>query len=159
MTTKHQLVADAFGELALAVNDFDITPEEEAQALRRLETLMATWASQGIRVGYVFGSDLDAESGLPLVADEAVYMALAVRLAAGKGKQLPPNTLRNAKAAYDALISAIARDQVQQQQLASGTPRGAGRKAWRTLNQPYVTAPNIDPLQVSADGGLDLLGN
>jgi hypothetical protein len=160
--TKRQLVEEAFGELALASFDFDLSPEEMDAGLRRLDTMMATWQSIGIQVGYSMAtsqddSDLDRQSGIAMNAVEAVYMNLACRIAAGKGKALPAQTLKNAKAAYDALVVNIAKGQVQEQQLAAGTPRGQGRKPWRSIN-PYVTAPDTRPLQVGGDGGLDMTG-
>lgn len=161
--TKRQLIAEAFAELALAGYAFDIDPEEEQGALRRLDTMMATWGSQGLQLGYAFGtspddSDLDQAAGIPLEAVEAVYLALAIRIAAGKGKTLAATTTRTAKAAFDALMSRAASAQVQEQQLASGTPRGAGRKPWRTVNAPFVPIPNVDPLQNTTDGGLNFSG-
>lgn len=156
---KRQLIADAFGELALAGYDFDISPDEEQAAARRLDMMMATWSTQGLQLGYQLSTspdsiDLDADSGLPLHAVEAVVMQLAVRIAASKGKALAPSTSRNAKGAYDALMSRAASDQVQQQQLPSGTPRGAGSKAWRSINRAFFPVPDKSPLQSADDGGL-----
>lgn len=161
--SKRQLIEEAYGELALADYDFDITPEEMQAALRRLDTMMATWGSQGLQLGYLFGttpddSDLDQDAGIPLEAVEATYLNLAIRIAASKGKVLAGSTVRAAKFAYDALMSRVASAQVQEQQLASGTPRGAGRKPWRTVNQPFVPIPNVDPLQNTTDNGLDFTG-
>lgn len=161
--TKRQLIEDAFGELALAGYVFDLSPEELQAALRRLDTMMATWGSQGLQLGHAAsatpdGSDLDQDSGIPLEAVEAVYMGLAVRLAASKGKALASSTLRTAKAAFDALMSRAASADVQEQQLASGTPRGAGRKPWRTIHRPFVPTPDVSPLQGSTDGGLTFTG-
>ena len=158
--TKRQLIADAFGELAMASYDFDISPEEEHAALRRLNTMLATWSAQDLQLGYHQNAsaetvDLDEPSGLALYAVEAVVSQLALRIAASKGKVLPASTKTAAKAAYDALIAKVAAEQVQQQQLASGTPRGAGRKPWRTLNQHFVQVPDTSPLQSAADGGLN----
>lgn len=155
--TKRELISEAYGELALAGYEFDITPEEQQAALRRLDTMMATWDAQGVRLGYLLGlspteSSLDADSGLPLFAVEAVYMALAVKLAASKGKQLLPSTGRAAKQAYDAMLSRLVSNQVQPQQLRSGTPMGAGNKPGRC--SPFVSAPNTDTLQTTANGDL-----
>jgi len=161
--TKGQIIADAFAELALANFDFDISPEEEALALRKLNTMMATWGALSIHLGFHMNAsattvDLDEPSGLPMYAVEAVVQNLAVRLAASKGKTLPRSTLTGAKQAYDALINKVAAEQVQQQQLPSGTPRGAGRKPWRTINQHFVPTPDTSPLQSAADGGLTFTG-
>lgn len=161
--SKRDLVSEAFGELALAGYDFDLSPEEMLFGLRRLDTMMASWLAIQIQVGYAFGtspsdSDLDQDSGLQLFAVEAVYLSLAARLAAGKGKALPASTKAAIKAAYDALVSRVASDQVQEQQQRANTPRGAGSKGWRLTNQPFVTTPDTGPLQVADDGGLDFTG-
>lgn len=156
MWTKRELVAEAYGELALAGYTFDITPEEQQAALRRLDTMMATWEARGIRVGYAFPSgpgtsDLDTPSGLPDAAVETVYLNLAIRLAPGTGKQLQPSTLTNARAGYDTLLWAAAHP--QQQQLPNTLPRGAGNKPWRT-QQPFFPRPDDSPLGISQGGDL-----
>lgn len=159
MWTKRQIIAEAFAELAIAGHVFDLTPDELAWGLRRLDTMIATWVSQGVALPYTQSlgaddSDLDQDAGIPLEAVEAVYLGLAVRLAAGKGKTLANSTKATAKAAFDALLSRNAADAVTEQQLASGTPRGAGRKPWRTVNRPFIPDPNTSPLQGDASGGL-----
>lgn len=161
--TKAQLIADAFGELALAAYDFDISPEEELAALRKLNAMLAAWEARGIRLGWHANAsatteDLDEPSGLPLFSVEAVVQHLAIRIAASKGKSLPQSTLGVAKAAFDAMVSKLASEQVQEQQLPSGTPRGAGQKAWRSMGRPFVPLPDTSPLQLAADGGLNLTG-
>ena len=115
--TKRQIITEAYAELALAGYNFDLQPEELQTALRKLDAMMATWAGRGVEVGYAFGaspdaSDLDQDSGLPLVATEAVYLGLAVALAAGMGKTLPRSTTLNAKTAYDGLLSYVANQEV-----------------------------------------------
>ena len=162
--SKRDLVGEAYAELALAGWNFDLSPEELQFGLRRLDTMMASWLALEIQVGYAFGtspsdSDLDQDSGLQLFAVEAVYLSLAARLAAGKGKVLPASTKAAIKAAYDSLVSRVASDQVQEQQQRSNTPRGAGTKGWRLTNQPFVTTPDTGPLQNADDGSLDFTGN
>ena len=164
MWTRRQLIAEAFAELALAGYVYDISPEEEQAAARRLDTLMGTWLAQGVQVGFAFaadstGADLDTDSGLDLMAVEAVYMALALRIAAGKGKALAPSSKATAKAAYDSLISRLATQQAQQTQLRSGVPKGAGSRPRLVPNQPFLTNPNTTPIQNASDGGLTLTGN
>lgn len=157
--TKREIVEEAFGELALAAFDFDLTPEELQAALRRLDAQMAMWNGAGIVLGYAFGltpadSDLDQDSGLPLIAIEATYLGLACRLASSKGKAIPARTSGNAKMAYDALLVALASDITIEQQLNSMTPLGAGNRGRRT----FVGRPNTDPLQIDSGGDLQFLG-
>jgi hypothetical protein len=160
--SKRDLVNEAYAELALAGYDFDLSPEEMQFGLRRLDTMMASVFAD-LPLGYAFGTspsdtDLDQDSGLALFAVEAVYLALAIRIAAGKGKVLATPTKGNAKAAFDALVSRLASEQVQEQQLRTGTPRGAGAKPWRSYGRPFTSTPDTGPLQVADDGGLDFTG-
>lgn len=155
--SKRQIIEEAFAELALAGYVFDLSPEVLEKALRRLDTMMATWQAKGVNVGYAIGltpgsGDLDQDSGVPLVATEAVYMSLAVRLAAGEGKQLPASTLRTTAEAVNALHSHIARGAVRQQQLRAGTPMGASPY----YGEPFSAEPDTNPLRAAADGGLAL---
>jgi hypothetical protein len=157
--SKRDLVNEAYAELALAGYEFDLDPDELQFGLRRLDLLMASWMALSINLGYAFGtspddSDLDQDSGLPLYATMAACLALAINIAAGKGKAVPSTTRTGAKSAYDAMVSKLASDQAQQSPLRSGTPRGAGAKSWRTFNQPFAAQPDTSPLQVGDDGGL-----
>lgn len=146
--TKLQLVDGAYAELAIAGYDFDITPEEYQWALGRLDGLMATWAGQQITLPFAFGAGLDADSGLPLTAEEAVVLNLACRLAAGKGKTLASSTKAAAKQAFDAMLIGIAHQQVQPVQYRTGTPSGQGNRAnWGLGRRPFLPPPDTDPLQ------------
>jgi hypothetical protein len=157
--TKEQLIDEAFAELRLAGYTFDITPEEKQTALRRMDTMMATWEAKGVRVGYPLpsspdDSNISDDSGLPDSATEAVFLNLAKRLAPGFGKQLSAQTLSAARDAYDTLLWAAARP--PQQQLPSTTPRGAGNRPWRNAVSPFFPVPETDPLTLSAGGDLDI---
>lgn len=159
--TKRQLVDEAYTELAMAGYVFDISPEELQSGLRRLDAMMASWAAKGLQLPYNFGGDpteaaLDQPSGLPLTATEAAYLNLAVRIAAGKGKAVSPTTLATATAAYDALMSRLAHEQVQPVQLRAGVPLGAGNRGLRAV---YITTPTTEPLQIADDGGLQFNGS
>lgn len=162
--TKRQIVEKAFSELALAGYVFDLDPEELDDALTSLDTMMASWSALDVNCGYAFGTspddtDLDQDSGLPLIAVEAVYLGLAIKVAATKGKQLRPSTLSGARRAKDALLAWIARQQLRQQQFRTGLPAGAGNKAWRTCNRPFLPIPDTSPLQLADDGGLSFTGD
>lgn len=160
MWSKLQIVSEAFSELALQGYAFDITPDEQQTALRRLDTMLATWAAKGARLGYAFptdptDSDLDAASGLPDYAVETVYLNLAIRLAAGLGKQLSPDTRRIARDGYDVLLWAAA--QPIPQQLPHTMPRGAGNKPYG-FGRPFFSPPNTEQLSSRDPGTLDILG-
>lgn len=159
--SRRKIVQKAFGELALAGYEWDMSPEEEGDAVDRFDALMAEWLALGINLGQTFSADpdedtLDNDSGLPMIAVSAAYLALAVRLAASKGKQLLQSTVQEASRSYAALLSFVAHRDVQQQQLSDRLPRGAGAKPWRTNMRPFMSTPNTGPIRGTDDGGLAL---
>lgn len=160
MWTKRDIITEAFAELSLAGYEFDIQPEEEQTALRRLDTMMATWEARGIRLGYALpaspdDSDPDQDSGLPDGATEAVYLNLAVRLAPGFGKVLAGDTRKAARDAFEPLLWAAAAP--REQQLPQVLPRGAGNKALRRTGNPFNPPPDGSPLRAAGNGDLDIL--
>ena len=90
--TKRYVVTEAYAELALAGYVFDLTPDELLWASGRLDMLMGTWLESGIDLDYPVPDgpalDLDVVTNIESWAVEAVVLALAVRIAAAKGKQL-----------------------------------------------------------------------
>lgn len=160
--TKKKLVEHAYDELALSGYVFDLSPEEYAYAARKLESMIAMWGADGLPLPYALDAsdepDLDAESGLPLVATSAVYLGLAKIIAASKGKQLSPGTLAAAYEAKNALIGLEVGRNVGQQQQKAGMPLGAGRKSWGYYGSPFATEPDTDPLRIEGGGGLEFNG-
>lgn len=158
--TKEQIVAEAYGELALQGYVFDLSPDEMQTGLNRLDLLMAKWEGKGIRLGYPMpsspdDSDLSQDSNLPLHAVEPAFMNLAVSLAAGLGKTVTNETKRAAREGLAMLTTAAAYP--QEQQIPSTMPRGAGNRPWRFITQPFYPRPDQDPLQISQGGGLNVL--
>ena len=154
MWTKGQIIAKAFGELALAGFVVDISPEEQIEAGSTMDTMMAEWEAKGIRIGYAFSSGPDADdasmaSGLPDSAVRAVYCSLAVALAPSYGKQLAQTTKAAAASGYRLLLGqAVAAIAKQGQQQPTTLPVGAGsRLQGRTY--PFFPPPTVDPLPVS----------
>jgi hypothetical protein len=153
MRTKQQLIEDAYGEMGLASYTFDLEPEEMQTALRRMDAMWATWEAAGIRQGYNFPGGLSDDSGLPDVANEPTFCELAIRLAPGKGKQINPDTKRNARDGLAALYAIAAMP--MEQQRPSTMPRGAGNKTWRGPCGTFYPTPTFDPLV--ADSSDDLI--
>ncbi|MES3022747.1 MAG: packaged DNA stabilization gp4 family protein [Pseudomonadota bacterium] len=155
--TKQQLIEQAFAEIGLSVNVFNISPENLQSALRNMDAMMGTWNGRGIRVGYGLpatpaDSVLDDLSGVPDSASEAVYLNLALRIAPAFGKAVGTETKANARAAYEVLLSLAAFP--PEQQLPNTLPRGAGQKPWR-YQRPFMPTP-VDPLvDTQGDGQID----
>lgn len=132
--TKQQLIEQAFGELALAHFVFDLDADTIESALRILDTMMAEWFELGIDVGYLLPSTPDDsnagdDSGLPYSTGATVWSNLAMRLAAGRGKNLTAQTITMATTGYNRLLGVAVSPAAGQ---SSGLPLvGAGNKPWR----------------------------
>lgn len=167
MWTKQQIVEQAFDELALAGFTFDLDPGQLESALRRLDTMMAAWGAVGISLGYLLpanpdDSNLDDETGIPDSAVEAVYLNLAVKMAASRGKNLTTETKAAAKRGYDQLLGEAARRQARPTPMPNTMPRGAGNKPWRGIGdrffagaRPAAVTVEPAPEPIPDDAGAD----
>jgi hypothetical protein len=156
--TKRQFITQAFEEIGLAAYVFDLTPEQLDSALRRMDAMVAGWNANGVRIGYPLpgspeASNIDAESGVPDYANEAIYLGLALRLAPGFGKTVSAETKQFADMAYSNLANQTALP-TPERQMPSTMPRGQGQKPWRNFNNPFV-APPEEPLLAGSDGAID----
>lgn len=160
MWTKRQLIEQAYESFGLASYVFDLSPEQMISALNSLDSMMASWGAVGVRLGYLLPSspdqsDLDQESGLPDYANEAVFLALAIRRAPTVGKALSRDTKVDAKGAYDRMLAKMASEKVIPMQYPRMTPAGAGNKPYRYERGPFLPPP-ADPITVGGDGPLTL---
>jgi hypothetical protein len=156
--SKRQFIEAAFAEIGMAGYVFDLQPQDLDQALRRLDAMMAEWNAKGIRLGYPLPSspqfsDINAASEVPDSANEAVITNLGIRLAAGYGKAIMPQTMMVAKQGYNTLLSRATAP--IEQQFPRTLPSGAGNKPWRVYDDPFIRPP-IDHVQVGPDGLLEL---
>lgn len=151
--TKRALISEAFSELGLAGSEFDLSPEEQQTALRRLDSMIAAWEEDGIRLGYLLptspqDSDPDDDSGIPDTAAETVYLQLAIRLSPGYGKALNAVTRKTAVEGYARLLR---RASVVPPMSRPSMPAGAG-------NRRYGRSPFLPP-QIIRPAGFDQDGN
>ncbi len=156
--TKREFVVAAFGEIGLASYVFDLSPEQLQSALTRLDTMMATWDGQGIRLGYPLpsspsASNLDDPSNVPDSANEMVFQNLALRIAPGFGKTVSPDTKLSAINAYNAAVGK-AMGVPPEKQMPGTMPAGTGNKPWRNTGQPFLNPPQ-DPIDAGDDGPLN----
>ena len=152
--TKRQFITQAFEEIGLAAYVFDLTANQLQSALRRMDAMVAGWNANGVRIGYPLpvspdDSDLDQDSGVPDFANEAIYLNLAIRLAPGFGKTVPPETTKLADMAYNNMANQVAFP-TPERQMPQTLPRGQGTKPWRNFNNPFVNPP-----QPAVDAGSD----
>jgi len=151
--TKRDFIKAAFEELGIADYIFDLEAEQLESALRRLDSMMASWNAEGLRIGYPIPtspneSDLDESSSVPDSANEAIILNLAIRIAPSFGKlNISPDTRINAKNALNALRTQTVNIPEMQYIAVS---RGSGHKPYRT-NRPFIE-PTDDTLDAGNDG-------
>lgn len=155
--TKRQFVEAAFEEIGLAAYVFDLQPEQMNMALRRLDAMLATWNTKGIRLGYPLPStpgagDLDEDSNVPDAANQAIILNLAIQLAPAFGKATSMDTKRNAKDAYRGLLMISTRP--MEMQMPGSMPAGAGNKPWQGFDREYLEEPS-DPLLAGDDSAIE----
>lgn len=141
--TKRQIVDQAFEEIGYATFQYDLAPEQQANALRKLDAMMATWNAKGLRLGYSLpaspsSSALDDETYLPDAANEATYLNLALRLAPSVGKTVSLETKMHARMAYKQLLAALV--QPEQYRYPNTLPIGQGslRSRLYSYRHPFV---------------------
>lgn len=159
MATKLELINAAYGELGLAEYVFDITPEEQTTALNRLDRMMATWDSKGIRIGYnlpssASDSSINDDAGIPDWAEEPLIANLALRLAPTVGKQVALDTRKVAREGYNALL--IGNYEIPQMQMPRQMPMGTGNR--RNVKNQTFFAP-VDRVTTTHDALLQPSGN
>lgn len=149
--TKDQLIRKAYSKLGMGAA-FNIDSDEVAEALSTLDSMMATWNGNGIRLGYSLpsspdDSDPSDDSGLPDTANEAVYLNLAIRLAPDIGKAMAPDAKLAAMQCYNQLLRAAAFPQAQ---FVRRLPAGAGNKPIRS-GRTFLPE-SAEPLLAGDDG-------
>ena len=154
--TKRDLVLQALDELGIPSSTFDMDVDRLQSFMRRMDAMMASWNAQGIRLSYPVPSsptagDLDDESGLPDIALEAVFTAVAVLIAPSLGKVVSETTKQRAKNSLDTLMIHIVKPSPKV--LPATLPSGAGNLA----TQPFIS-PTPEPLRDGAGGELTFLG-
>lgn len=156
--TKRQFIVAAFEELGLSDANFNLSDAQLNTALKRLDALMATWNSKGLRLSYPLTSDpsssnLDTDTTVPDKANEAIYLNLAVRIAPAFGKIVSNELKVDANRAYKALLASNAYPLSERQ--LDNIPRGAGAKVRQGYNSTFIT-PEDAYIEVGSDGDLDL---
>jgi hypothetical protein len=155
--TIRQFVQSAFEEIGYADYVFDLTPAQLQSAAVRLNSMLAGWNAKGVRLGATLWDnpadvDLDADSNIPDMANEAVIASLAVRIAPSYGKTVSPDTKAAAKDAYNTLLARAAMP--PEMQLPGTMPAGAGNKPWR-YEGPFLYPP-ADPVTTGPDSVLEI---
>ncbi len=129
MTTRSDILAEAFEHLALAGYVFDITPEEQASALRKMDNMLGEWEGRGISLAYEPANgdgNLADETGTPAWATSAIAANLAIALAPSFGKTPSPELRKLARSGYN--LVTVKTLTIPTNARASSTVIGAGNR-------------------------------
>lgn len=153
--TKRQLVEQAYNECMINGWELDITPEEKAMALTRLDMLMNELAGRGLSLNYNFptaigGSNLNDTLGCDDQAFYGLAVLLAERLAPTTGKTQSLASRQALDAAMKA-VRAMAQQLVPTVHYGNGTAWGSGNKPW-SQRYPFV-APVAPANPAALNGG------
>ncbi len=153
--TKGELADLALEEIGIASYEFDITPEQRQSVVRRMDMMVASWASKNILIGYPLTKsqtpDPDAETNIPDWLGEAIITNLAIRIAPSYGKQVSIETKANAKSSYNTMCGVFSSPKEMQ---FNSMPVGAGYKA---IDNRFSVPPS-DPYLTPIDEDVDLTG-
>lgn len=145
--TKRDVIHQAFAELGIAGHEFDLQAEDLQLALRLLDTMMAEWASCGVRVGFSGGDgkgDVAESVEVPEWAVRPMYLGLAMAIAPTYGKTVNPATMTAQSRAY---ASVLARVVPVRSRIQSGFAGVGARYATLTpQKQPLVTDTGATPV-------------
>lgn len=139
--TKSDFAYKALEEIGYAAYIYDVMPEQLQSVLISLDNMMATWSSNGIRLGYYFEStpaNITASQvvNVPQGARQAIITNLACVIAPRFGKQASPELSKAAKTGYTNLLTNFA--EVYPMHLPTSLPLGQGNKPWRRIQSPQV---------------------
>lgn len=154
--TKREFIIAAFEEIGIGSYQYDIQPEMFDLARKRLDVMLSEWNALGIRMGYPVvnsptSGDLDDNTELPDMANNAVILNLALNIAGVFGKSVPQMLFQRAQTAFNTLMTKNV--DVPEMQYARTVPAGQGNKLRRTYS-PFLLPPE-DKLS-DTDGDINL---
>lgn len=157
--SKLDLVSKAFAQIGLPTYVFDASPEEIQDVTSTMDSMLAMWNAEGIRLGYNMSSTVEVDDSLDSEVRDAAYMAIYLNLALiigpGIGRQISPVLLAMAKSAKNTLTALFVVPHPTQ--LPGNMPAGQGHKGWRGWDRTFLN-PNRRHLGAGQDTRLSLRG-
>lgn len=145
MSTKIDLINDAYSQLRISGLTVQPTPEDISKALERLEDMAEEWESRDMCIGFNFeeSPDPNSASGVQRAFKYAVSTNLAVRLIPDFNKPVPPQLIAMATQAAANVSARTARP--QQTNYPGRQPRGSGTtlrfNRWRRFYPTAAVSP------------------
>ena len=108
MSTNTQIITDALRLIKVLAEGEVPSAEQAADALRRLNQMMATWDVDSVALGYHDQTDATASIPIPDWAEKGVMGQLAIELAPEYGAQMSPEAAKVADDGYQVILRRIA---------------------------------------------------
>jgi hypothetical protein len=125
MASNLDIITDAYRMVNIIPMTAAPGAELGSAGLRRLNSMMAFWSSDGIELGWFSQDDQSAEAPLDDGVLEGVTANLAVRLAATAGVPAPDEVRRVASESYQSLLRIAVVDSLEPADM-SNLPIGTG---------------------------------
>ena len=143
--TKRQFIDTAYDEIGLGPAVYDIQADDYTVSLRVMDAMIATWQANKVTIGYPIEetpslSDLDDVTEVPVAANAAIYLNLAIRRARAIGKSVSPDLKQDAQAAYEAMAGQFA--EIPQMDFSPTMPRGAGNRRGLGYRRRFFGSPS-----------------
>jgi hypothetical protein len=149
MTTKIEIIQDAYSQMRISGLTAKPAPRDIELALYRLEGLAAEMFSRNIDVGYSFEDqpDPNTESGIGIESRQGMATNLAIRLLPDFNKEVSPVLYKQAVQSMTTMSNLSAANIVRQVQYPNRMPVGSGNRNW--LNEWQRFYPNVNQAPVS----------
>jgi hypothetical protein len=160
MSTKGQIVNEAYEELRISGLTSAPTPLDTSMALRRLEDMMAEFEGQwNMRVGYNFtvSPATTDQTNVPENFRNFMRENLAVRLIPAFGKEVPQQLHQQASQSFSAALGVVQLSTLQQVQPPRRMATGNGNTFrgyffWNRFMSPVQNAPDAPTTEYIQQG-------
>lgn len=153
---KVDRISDAYSRLRISGLTVIPNPSDLELALKRMESMMAQYASRGVEVGYNFEEEPDPNSDLnvPIEFWDMISTNLAVKLVPDFNKDIPPALMGEAMQTLAQASSVCARNRIRQVQYPARQPVGSGNRVFNRWQRFYT---NINSLAPNVPGTLFIM--
>lgn len=129
MSTKNEIINDAYTELRISGITVNPTPGQIAGALNRLEGMMSEYfvgSNLGVNYNFEVTPSVNSQTGVQLNHKFMMIYNLAVRLIPSFNKAVPQTLLDLASSAFSSSLGTVAAERLRHVQPSRRMPKGSG---------------------------------
>ena len=148
---KVDRIVDAYSRLRISGLTVIPNPSDLELALKRLESMMAQYASRGIEVGYNFEESPDPNSDLnvPIEFWDMISTNLATKLVPDFNKEAAPALFSEASQTLSQASGICARNRLNQVTYPARQPVGSGNRVYARWQRFYSDIGSVPPNEPS----------